>query len=272
MDKKNHFRAIWISDVHLGTRECKAEYLLDFLRHNQADVIYLVGDIIDGWALKRGWYWHQTHNDVIQKLLRQARKGTRVVYIPGNHDEFARAYTDSLFGGIEVLDRAIHTTADGKRLLITHGDEMDGVIACAKWLAHLGDRAYALALRINRWFNHLRLRLGYSYWSVSAYLKDRVKNAAQFVTRFEECITAEAAHHGVDGVVCGHIHKAEIRTIGDILYCNDGDWVESCSALVEHGDGKLEILYWDRILTDTVTTPNTGLLPAALLPFRRRAG
>lgn len=269
---KKAYRTLWISDIHLGTRECKAEYLLDFLRHNQADTLYLVGDIFDGWALKRGWYWHQTHNDVVQKVLRQARKGVRVVYIPGNHDEFARAYTNSLFGGIEVLDRAIHKTADGKRLLIMHGDEMDGVIACAKWLAHLGDRAYTLALRLNRWFNHARRSLGYPYWSLSAYLKHRVKNATQFIGRFEECVAAEAARHGVDGVVCGHIHKAEIRTIGDVLYCNDGDWVESCSALAEHADGKLEILYWDRILSEQDTTAAETPRSAALLPFRRRTG
>jgi UDP-2,3-diacylglucosamine pyrophosphatase LpxH len=266
MQRPQHYRAIWISDTHLGTRDCKADYLLDFLRHTESEYLYLVGDIVDGWALKRGWYWHQTHNDVVQKLLRKARKGTRVVYIPGNHDEFARGYTDSLFGGVEVVDRAIHETCDGRRLLVTHGDELDGVMACARWLAHLGDRAYAQALRLNRWFNHARRRLGYPYWSLSAYLKHKVKNATAFITRFEECVAAEAARAGVDGVVCGHIHKAEIRRIGDILYCNDGDWVESCSVLVEHVDGRLELLHWDRILADAVPDPD-----AVLLPLRRRS-
>lgn len=268
MARQNHYRTIWISDTHLGTKDCKADYLLDFLRHTESDVLYLVGDIVDGWALKRGWYWHQTHNDVVQKVLRKARKGTRVIYIPGNHDEFARGYTDSLFGGIEVVDRAIHETRDGKRLLVMHGDELDGVMACAKWLAHLGDRAYILALRVNRWFNHFRHKFGYSYWSLSAYLKHKVKNAASFITRFEECVAAEAKRAGVDGVVCGHIHKAEIRHIDDVLYCNDGDWVESCSALVEHGDGRLEIIYWDRILEDIDRLP----APGSLLAFRRRTG
>ncbi len=266
--RPHRYHAIWISDTHLGTKDCKAEYLLDFLRHTESEYLYLVGDIIDGWALKRGWYWHQTHNDVVQKLLRKARKGTRVIYIPGNHDEFAREYTDSLFGGIEVVDRAIHATRDGKRLLVTHGDELDGVIACAKWLAHLGDRAYVLALRVNRWFNHLRRSLGYPYWSLSAYLKHKVKNAASFITRFEECVAEEAKRLGVDGVVCGHIHKAEIRDIDGVRYCNDGDWVESCTALVEHNDGRLEIVHWDRLLNE-IQDEQIGL---GLLPLRRRAG
>jgi UDP-2,3-diacylglucosamine pyrophosphatase LpxH len=266
MPRPQRYHAIWISDTHLGTRDCKAEYLLDFLRHTESEYLYLVGDIIDGWALKRGWYWHQTHNDVVQKILRKARKGTRVIYIPGNHDEFVREYTDSLFGGIEVVDQAIHETRDGKRLLVTHGDEMDGVMACAKWLAHLGDRAYTQALRLNRWFNHFRRKLGYPYWSLSAYLKHKVKNATSFITRFEECVAAEAERAGVDGVVCGHIHKAEIRHIGEVLYCNDGDWVESCSALVEHVDGRLEIVHWDNILADAVPDPDL-----ILLPLRRRS-
>ena len=268
MQRPNRYHAIWISDTHLGTKDCKAEYLLDFLRHNESEYLYLVGDIIDGLALKRGWYWHQHHNDVVQKLLRKARKGTRVIYIPGNHDAFARQYTDSLFGGVEIVDRAIHETRDGKRLLVMHGDELDGVMACAKWLAHLGDRAYVLALRVNRYFNHLRLKLGYPYWSLSAYLKHKVKNAASFITRFEECVAAEAVRAGVDGVVCGHIHKAEIRTIDDVLYCNDGDWVESCTALVEHRDGRLEIVHWDRLLSE-LENEQTAI---GLLPLRRRAG
>ncbi|MDQ1362953.1 MAG: hypothetical protein QG652_813 [Pseudomonadota bacterium] len=268
MQNSKHYRTIWISDTHLGTRDCRADFLLDFLRHNESDNLYLVGDIIDGWALRRGWYWHQTHNDVVQKILRKARKGTRVIFIPGNHDEFARQFADLMFGGIEVVDRAVHKTADGKKLLVLHGDELDGVMACAKWLAHLGDRSYMLALRINRYFNHLRLHFGYSYWSISAYLKNKVKNAASFITRFEEAVAAEAKMSNVDGVVCGHIHKAEIRKINDVLYCNDGDWVESCSALVEHGDGRLEIIYWDKL----VAAQNSGHVLAPVLSFRRKAG
>lgn len=248
MIQNRHFRAIWISDIHLGTRGCKADFLLDFLKSHESDVLYLVGDIIDGWSLKRSWYWQQSHNDVVQKILRKARKGTRVIYIPGNHDEFAREYTSHLFGGIELEARFIHETADGKKLLVLHGDEFDGVIKYARWLAVLGDYAYQFSLTLNRWVNQVRKRLGYPYWSLSAYLKGKVKNAVQYIDNFEQVVAEAAAHDGVDGVVCGHIHKAEMRTIGNILYCNDGDWVESCSALVENTDGKLEIIYWNQQL------------------------
>jgi UDP-2,3-diacylglucosamine pyrophosphatase LpxH len=238
------YRTIWISDIHLGTRGCKADLLLEFLRHTRADTLYLVGDIIDGWRLKRSWYWNQSHNDVVQKLLRKARKGTRVIYVPGNHDEALRDFTDLQFGGVMVQMEAIHVTADGRRLLVTHGDHFDGIVTYAKWLALLGDAAYAFALNLNTWFNHLRHRLGLPYWSLSAYLKHRVKNAVEFISDYEQAIAEEARRRHVDGVVCGHIHHAEIREINGVLYCNDGDWVESCTALVEHLDGRLEILRW----------------------------
>ena len=238
------FRTIWISDVHLGTRGCKAEYLLDFLKWTEADTIYLVGDIIDGWRLRKGWYWPQSHNDVVQKLLRKARKGTKVVYVPGNHDEAAREYCDLHFGGVLVKREFVHETADGRRLLIIHGDEFDVVVRYARWLALLGDWAYTVLLALNNWFNGIRAKLGYPYWSLSAYLKYKVKNAVEYIGNFENALAEEAASRGVDGVVCGHIHHPEIRDIDGILYCNDGDWVESCSALVEHRDGRLEILHW----------------------------
>jgi UDP-2,3-diacylglucosamine pyrophosphatase LpxH len=239
-----HYRSIWISDLHLGTRGCKAEFLLDFLRHTESEYLYLVGDIVDGWRLKRSWYWAQSHNDVIQKVLRKARKGTQVFYIPGNHDEWLRDYPELQMGGILLLPEAMHTTADGRRLLILHGDAFDGVVRCARWLAVLGDGAYEVTLKLNHYYNLVRRRLGYPYWSLSAYLKHRVKNAVQFIGDFAEAVVAEARRRGVDGVVCGHIHHAEIRDIGGVLYCNDGDWVESCSALVEHFDGRLEIVHW----------------------------
>ncbi|MEW5728318.1 MAG: UDP-2,3-diacylglucosamine diphosphatase [Pseudomonadota bacterium] len=238
------YRAIWISDVHLGTRGCKAEFLLDFLKNTDSDDLYLVGDIVDGWRLKRSWYWPQAHNDVVQKLLRKARKGTRVIFVPGNHDEFAREYLEHSFGDIQVMDHAVHETADGKKLLVLHGDRFDGVVKYAKWLAHLGDWAYTLALTLNHWFNLARRRLGYPYWSLSAYLKHKVKNAVAFIADFEAAMAEEARRAGVDGVVCGHIHHAETRMVDGILYCNDGDWVESCTALVEHFDGRIEILHW----------------------------
>jgi len=240
----HNYRSIWISDVHLGTRGCKAEFLLDFLKNTESEYLYLVGDMIDGWRLKRSWYWPQAHNDVVQKLLRKARKGCKVIYVPGNHDEFARGYTDFAFGEVEVLDEAIHTAADGKRFLILHGDEFDGVVQYAKWLAHLGDHAYTLALAINHWFNWARRQLGYPYWSLSAYLKHKVKNAVQYIANFEQAMADVARLRGVDGVICGHIHHAELRQFGEITYANDGDWVESCSALVEHYDGRLEIIHW----------------------------
>ena len=237
-------RTIWLSDIHLGTRGCKAEILLDFLRHNESDTLYLVGDIVDGWRLKRSWFWAQSHNDVVQKVLRKARKGTRVVYVPGNHDEALRDFTGHHFGGVEVVDEAIHETADGRRFLVIHGDAFDGVVRYAKWLALLGDWTYNALLGANHWLNLARRRLGYPYWSLSAFLKHKVKNAVEYISNFEDAIADEARRRGVDGVVCGHIHHAEIRGVGGILYCNDGDWVESCTALVEAGDGTLRILHW----------------------------
>jgi len=241
-DPSLRVRTIWISDVHLGTPGCQARALLDFLRTVECDTLYLVGDIIDGWQLRRQWYWPQSHNDVVQKILRKARKGTRVVFVPGNHDEFARRYFGSSFGGVEVVDDPIHVTADGRRLWITHGDHFDGVIQCAKWLAYVGDSAYEFVLRLNHRFNSLRARFGLPYWSLSKYLKLKVKRAVSYVGDFEQAVAREAERRRADGVVCGHIHHAEMRDIDGILYCNDGDWVESLTALVEHQDGRLEIL------------------------------
>ncbi len=241
-----NFRTIWISDVHLGTPGCQANYLLDFLKSHESETLYLVGDILDGWHLKKGWYWPQTHNDVVQKILRKGRKGTRVVYIPGNHDESVRQFIGLHFGEIEVLEDAIHTTANGKRLWITHGDLFDGVMQHARWLAYVGDSAYTLILKLNRWFNAVRVRMGLPYWSLSQYLKHQVKNAVNFISAFEHVMTEEARRRECDGVVCGHIHKAEIRNINGMLYANDGDWVESLTALVEEFDGSLRIIHWNR--------------------------
>ena len=248
-------RTAWISDVHLGTPGCRADALLDFLKHVDCDLLFLVGDIVDGWQLRRAWYWPQAHNDVVQKLLRKARKGTRVIFVPGNHDEFARRYLQHEFGGIEVVEDWTHTTADGRRLWITHGDLFDGVIQCAKWLAYVGDSLYEITLRLNRHVNSLRARLGWPYWSLSRYLKLKVKRAVSFIGDFEVALAREAHRRGVDGVVCGHIHHAEMRMIDGILYCNDGDWVESLTALVEHADGRLEILDWSRFDTARQAAP-----------------
>jgi UDP-2,3-diacylglucosamine pyrophosphatase LpxH len=241
------FRAIFISDVHLGTPGSQARRLLEFLRCTESRDLFLVGDIVDGWQLKRRWYWHQSHNDVIQKVLRKARKGTRVTYIAGNHDEALRHFLGVAFGGIDICDEAVHVTAGGKRLLVTHGDLFDAVVQGAKWIAHLGDALYILSLKVNRWFNHARAKLGLPYWSLAQFLKHRVKNAVAYITKFEEALAQEARRRGFDGVVCGHIHKAEIREIGGILYCNDGDWVESMTALVETETGELAIVDWKAI-------------------------
>ncbi|WP_084360393.1 UDP-2,3-diacylglucosamine diphosphatase [Hydrogenophaga palleronii] len=238
------YRAVFISDLHLGTAGCQAAPLLAFLKHHPSHTLYLVGDIIDGWQLRRKWFWPQAHNDVVQKLLRRSRKGCRVVFVPGNHDEFARQFDGHNFGGIEVANEAVHTTADGRRLWVVHGDHFDGVIQCAKWLAYVGDNAYEFTLRMNRHLNSLRARMGLPYWSLSQYLKHKVKSALNYVTDFERAVAAEARARGYQGVVCGHIHRAEMREIDGTLYCNDGDWVESLTALVEHHDGRLELVHW----------------------------
>jgi UDP-2,3-diacylglucosamine pyrophosphatase LpxH len=260
------FRAIWISDTHLGTPGCQAGHLLEFLRRTESEYLYLVGDIIDSWQMRRRWYWHQLHNDVVQKVLRKARKGSAVVYVPGNHDEGARHYLGLAFGGIAIREEAVHTTARGKRLLVTHGDLFDGVVQCARWLALLGDVLYTLALKLNRHFNALRARLGLPYWSLSQFLKHKVKNAVSYIVTFEEALAREARRRGFDGVVCGHIHKAEIRDIDGILYCNDGDWVESLTALVETVDGELRIVHWHEVVA--ATTEHDDELPITSSPAR----
>ncbi|MDX2142228.1 MAG: UDP-2,3-diacylglucosamine diphosphatase [Rhodospirillaceae bacterium] len=252
------FRTIFISDVHLGTRGCKADFLLDFLKHAESEKLYLIGDIFDGWRLRKGWYWQQSHNDVVQKILRKARKGTDVVYVPGNHDEFARDYIGYEFGRIKVRRDAVHKTVDGRRFLVMHGDECDGVMMYARWLAVLGDSAYAAALALNHWLNAVRRALGLPYWSLSKYLKHKVKNAVAFISSYEHAMARMAKQRGVDGVVCGHIHHAEIKHIDGIQYCNDGDWVESCTALVEHFDGRFEIVPWAEL---------RGLVPGDTAPL-----
>jgi UDP-2,3-diacylglucosamine pyrophosphatase LpxH len=243
-ESARRFRALFISDVHLGTRGCQAERLLDFLRDHEADTIYLVGDIVDGWALRQSWYWPSTHNDVVQKLLRKARKGARMVYIPGNHDEFLRDFYGTHFGGVEVVANAVHVAADGRRYFVTHGDQFDLVVRYARWLALLGDHAYRFALVLNTSFNAIRRRFGLPYWSLSQWAKLKVKNAVNYIGEFETALAGEAARHHADGVICGHIHHAAIRQFGGTQYINCGDWVESCSAVVEHPDGKFEIISW----------------------------
>lgn len=261
-----HFRTIWISDVHLGTPGCQAQRLLEFLRATESETLYLVGDIIDGWQLKRRWYWEQSHNNVVQTVLKKAKKGTNVIFVPGNHDEVIRQFIDLDFGGIKIRDELVHTTANGKRMLVIHGDRFDGVIACAKWLAYVGDNLYTMILKFNQWFNSWRARAGLPYWSLSQYLKGKVKNAVNYITSFEDALAAEASKKGLDGVICGHIHKPEIRDINGITYCNDGDWVESLSALVEDETGELRLVTWGEIMQLKKSSKLAGVEDLCALP------
>lgn len=237
-------RAIFISDVHLGTRGCQADLLLDFLRHNESEFLFLVGDIIDGWRLSRRWYWPQAHNDVVQKILRKARKGTRVVYVAGNHDEFLRAYLGVTMGEIELVDEAVYTAATGDRFLVIHGDQFDGVVRYHRGIAMLGSWAYDMVVILNGGFNIVRRRLGLPYWSLAAYIKRRVKDAVKFIVNFEETLVTAAGERGLDGAICGHIHHPNIRQVKGLIYMNDGDWVETGSALVEDFQGNFQIINW----------------------------
>jgi UDP-2,3-diacylglucosamine pyrophosphatase LpxH len=252
--ERRRYRTIWISDVHLGTRGCNAELLIDFLDHTDSDTMYLVGDIIDGWRLKKKFYWPDAHNDIVWRILKRAKRGTRIVYIPGNHDEMFRQFTGLHFGGVEIKRQAIHETADGRRLLVLHGDEFDAIMLSHRWLAYLGDIAYNFAMWANRWVNSYRRFMGLPYWSLSKHAKHKVKKSVEFISGFEEVVAREAGSRGVDGVVAGHIHTAEMREIDGVAYYNDGDWVEGCTALVEHHDGLMEILHW----TDEVAARTAG--------------
>ena len=234
-------RAAWISDVHLGTRSSNAAALLEFLLDHEIETLYVVGDLIDVWQLRRGVYWPQQHNDVIQKILRKARKGTRIIYIPGNHDEFVAGFFGD-YGNITIQKHAIHTTADGRRILVMHGHELDTVVQNVRWLAFAGDLGYQSLLALNPFVNFVRRRFGFGYWSLSAYVKKRVKDAVSFIGKFEKAIVRYAADHEVDAVLCGHIHSAAIRQFGSVTYYNCGDWVETCSALVEDETGAIELV------------------------------
>lgn len=237
-------RTVWISDVHLGFRGCSAELLLTFLHAVECEQLYLVGDIVDVWNMRRGLFWPQAHNNVIRTLLGKAKHDTRVVFVPGNHDEVFRDYDGLVFGNVEIRAEAIHQTRDGRRLLVVHGDAFDSLVQCSPWLARLGSHAYDLLLQANRWVNWGRRRFGLGYWSLAGFLKHKVKNAVSYIGSFEQGLAHEAARRGVDGVICGHIHHAEIRRIGAVEYFNCGDWVESNTALVEHHDGTIELLRW----------------------------
>lgn len=258
------YRAVFISDVHLGTRTAQTEALLEFLRVVEADTYYLVGDIIDFWRVRRGPHWPQSHNDVLQKLLRKARKGSRIVFIPGNHDEALREFCGMHFGGIDVVRSCLHRTADSRLYVVMHGDEFDVVVRTAKWLAFLGDRGYEAALWLNNPLNWVRRNLGLGYWSLSAYLKGRVKQAVSFIGAYETAVAEEARRQGANGIICGHIHHAADRDIDGIHYLNCGDWVESCTAIVERASGALEVVHWgaDRraAVDDKIAAPTPVLV------------
>ena len=242
--ERRTYRTIWISDIHLGTRGCNADMLIDFLDHVDSERMYLVGDIIDGWRLKKKFYWPAAHNDIVWRILKRAKRGTRIIYIPGNHDEMFRQFSGLNFGGVEIRRVAFHETADGRKLMVLHGDEFDGVMLAHRWLAFVGDALYGLTMALSHRVSVVRRWFGLPYWSLSKMAKHKVKNAVEFISRYEEIVARAAAQRGVDGVVCGHIHTAEFRLFDGIEYWNDGDWVEGCNALVEHFDGTMEILHW----------------------------
>ena len=259
-----YYKAAWISDVHLGTDGCRAESLVNFLRQNEFDTLYLVGDIIDLWHVRKGRHWPQLHNDVLQKILRKGRKGSRIIYIPGNHDQFCRNFM-GVYGNLSFKSKCVHTTASGQRLLIMHGHEFDAVAKHAAWLTYAGDLAYESLLKLNRPLNLMRSWFNLGHWSLSAYAKNRVKNVVSFISNFEEAVSHYAELHRADGIVCGHIHTPSIRQIRKVTYFNCGDWVENCTSLVEHRDGRMELLHqpWDARITLSKTF---AVCPDTLLP------
>ncbi len=258
---KMFYRAIFLSDIHLGSRGCQAELLLDFLKHHTCERLYLVGDIVDGWRLKSSLYWPQSHTDAVRRVLTLAKRNTQVIYVTGNHDEFLRKYSDLSIGNIRLVDEAEHVTADGRRLLVIHGDQYDVISRYHRWLAFLGDAGYTLLLRVNQWFNVLRRHLGYGYWSLSAWVKHKVKEAVNAMSQFEVAVAHDCRRRGFDGVVCGHIHRALIEDIEDIRYHNCGDWVESCTALAEDRSGRLRLIDWsghrERVLEEASDADRT---------------
>jgi len=239
-----NYRAVFISDVHLGSRGCRANYLVDFLKSTKCEYLYLVGDIVDLWSMQKSMYWPQAHNDVVRAILKKAKQGTKVIYVPGNHDGFLRDHVGAEFGKVTITREAIHETVDGRRLLVLHGDEFDKVVTCGRMMEWVGCVAYDFLIWLNRAVNFIRRRFGMNYWSLAGFLKHRVKNAVKHIERFENAVAYEAKRRGVDGVVCGHVHRPQLAEINGVLYCNDGDWIENCTTLVEGHDGRIELLHW----------------------------
>lgn len=240
-------RSIFVSDVHLGSRDCRARELLKFLDSVETDYLFLVGDIVDFWSLRRSFYWPEDHNEVLRAILAKAKEGTKVIYVPGNHDDNIREFCGSLFGNMSIRRKYVHATADGREFLVMHGDEFDTVVKCSRWLARFGAWAYELMMRLNRSVNAFRRVFGMPYWSLATYLKLRLPKAVRYVAAFEHAAAQAARSRNLDGIVCGHIHRPGVREIEGVLYCNDGDWVESCSALVESGTGELSLWYAEKL-------------------------
>lgn len=242
--KPRQYRSIWLSDIHLGYKGCKADYLLDFLKTTESDVLYLIGDIVDLWSVKRTMFWPQMHNNIVRTILGKAKQGTRVIYIPGNHDEQLREYTGMIFGNVEIHNEYTHVTPDGKRMLLVHGDAYDAIMKCRGVKNYIGNLGYEVLLYCNRQISRIRRKFGFPYWSLSGFVKRQVKDAMEHINNFAEVVCSDAARRGYDGVVCGHIHHADLREVEGILYCNDGDWVENCTALVELENGQMELIHW----------------------------
>ncbi|MCG5496966.1 UDP-2,3-diacylglucosamine diphosphatase [Ectothiorhodospira haloalkaliphila] len=261
-----HCRSIFLSDVHLGTRQSRADYLLDFLESTECESLYLVGDIFDLWSMKRSVYWSTDHSAVIQCILDKAQAGTRVIYIPGNHDEALRAFVGTVFQGVSVQRQAEHVTADGRRFLVSHGDEFDTLVKHNRLAKALGDGAYKVLLRINQAYNAWRMRMGHSYWSLSGHVKTRVGKAREYIRRFEAAAAGRAAERNYDGYICGHIHKAGIERIDGVLYCNDGDWVEHCTALLEDFQGNIRLMHWSNHSREEALHRAPALTPTPLPP------
>lgn len=263
-------RTVFISDIHLGFKGCSADLLLEFLQQVEMDYLFLVGDIIDVWSMKKTMFWPQSHNNVLRTILGKAKRGTKVIFVPGNHDEVFRDFNGSVFGNLEIHNEYIHEASDGRRMLILHGDEFDNVVKFSPWLAKVGSNIYDLLLAINPYINWVRRRFDLPHWSLAGYLKNKTKKAVQYIGSYEESVTQAARKRGVDAVVCGHIHRAEMRDMDGILYCNDGDWVESCTSLVEDMNGRLSLIEWpkirERLLAAKAAAPASATAPVAIQP------
>lgn len=268
MARFKHYRTVFLSDIHLGDKHCKADFLIDFLSHSRIDTLYLIGDIVDMWAMRRQFLWPESHNRIFHLLLNLPGKGTRVIYLPGNHDEPAQHYDGMVFCDVEIHREYIHTTAAGKKLLLMHGDQFDQEVCFGPLHAWIGDKGYKLLLFLNRWYNRYRVMRGHDYWSLAGYIKSRVRGASDAISRYRDIGCRHAASMGVDGIVCGHIHHPEITEQNGILYCNDGDWVENCSALVEDHQGSLELVYWTGVHQASVIPHSVGAIP---VPSQRKA-